>query len=87
MNEETLLPTETATVPVSEPDPTETETATSPVDDWLITEETVALTTEPDYFVVIESVGSDIAHTNLFGSFLICGTLIGIFVLRRIHGT
>lgn len=36
---------------------------------------------------VIESVGSDIAHTNLFGSFLICGTLIGLALLRKIYGT
>ena len=36
---------------------------------------------------VIESVGSDIIHADLFGSFLICGTLIGLALLRGIHGT
>lgn len=47
------------------------------------TEETVSLTTQD----LILSVGSDIAHTNLFGSFLICGTLIGCALLRKIYGT
>lgn len=36
---------------------------------------------------VIESVGSDIVHANLFSGFLICGTLVGIAILRKIHGT
>lgn len=45
-------------------------------------QETVSVTVE-----VIQAVGSDIAHTNLFGSFLICGTLIGLALLRKIHGT
>ena len=36
---------------------------------------------------VIESIGSDIIHANLFGSFLICGTLVGLVLLRKIHGT
>lgn len=36
---------------------------------------------------VIETVGSDLVHANLFGSFLLCGTLIGLFLLRGIHGT
>lgn len=51
-------------------------------------EETVAVTTEPVIIVeVIESAASDLAHVNLFGSFLISGTLIGLFLLRGIHGT
>ena len=36
---------------------------------------------------VIETVGSDLVHANLFGSFLLCGTMIGLFLLRGIHGT
>lgn len=47
------------------------------------TEETETITT----IQVIETVGSDIIHANLFGSFLICGTLVGLVLLRNIHGT
>ena len=36
---------------------------------------------------VIESVGSDIAHANLFSGFLVSGTLVGIFLLRKVYGT
>lgn len=32
----------------------------------------------------LQDVTSDIAHVNLFGSFLICGTLVGIFLFRRL---
>ena len=46
------------------------------------TEETVSLTIQ-----VIEEYGSGIIHANLFGSFLISGTLIGIVLWRKIHGT
>lgn len=31
---------------------------------------------------VIESIGSDIIHADLFGSFLVCGTLIGLALFR-----
>lgn len=50
-------------------------------------EETVAITTEPVYIDVIESSASAILHADLFGSFLVCGTLIGLFILRGRHGT
>ena len=33
------------------------------------------------------SIGSDIVHANLFGSFLLCGTLIGIVLFRGIYGS
>lgn len=46
-------------------------------------QETISLTVQE----TILSVGSDIAHTNLFGSFLICGTLIGLALLRKVYGT
>ena len=36
---------------------------------------------------VIESVGSDIAHASLFSGFLVSGTLVGIFLLRKVYGT
>jgi len=45
------------------------------------TEETVSLTIQ-----VIEEYGSGMIHANLFGSFLVCGTLIGLFLWRNIHG-
>lgn len=33
----------------------------------------------------IQTAAADVAHVNLFGSFLICGTLVGIFLLRNRH--
>ena len=41
---------------------------------------TVALVTGEESLQVMTS---DIVHANLFGSFLICGTLVGIFLFRR----
>lgn len=49
--------------------------------------ETTAATEEIVLVDVIESVGSDIAHANLFSGFLVCGTLVGIALLRKIYGT
>ena len=49
--------------------------------------EYTAATEAVNVFEVIETVGSDLAHVNLFGSFLICGTLVGMALLRNIHGT
>jgi len=79
---------DTAPLPVSTYDPYEiiygvdssTESTTAP------TLETIPATTEPVYIEVIETVGADIVHSSLFGSFLICGTLVGLALLRRIHG-
>lgn len=74
------VPAETeAPAPASEPAATEAIPET--------TAETVAMTTEPVYIDVIESVGNDIVHSFLFGSFLICGTLVGLALFRRIYGT
>lgn len=50
-------------------------------------EETVAMTTEPVLVNVIAGAANEIAHVNLFGSFLICGTLVGLALLRKIYGT
>lgn len=36
---------------------------------------------------VIETVVQEIIHADLFGSFLICGTLVGLALLRKIYGT
>lgn len=49
---------------------------------------TVETTTETVVTVdVIQSVCSDQVHVQLFCSFLICGLLIGLFLLRGLHGT
>ena len=45
-------------------------------------QETISITVQE----TILSVGSDIVHTNLFGSFLICGTLIGLVIWRKFNG-
>lgn len=45
------------------------------------TEETVSITLED-----LHAVGSAIMHADLAGSFLICGTLIGLVLWRKIHG-
>ena len=50
-------------------------------------QETVPMTTEPVIIDIIETSSSNIVHANLFGSFLICGTLVGIFLLRGRYGT
>ena len=36
---------------------------------------------------IIETASSNIVHASLFGSFLVCGTLVGIFLLRGRYGT
>lgn len=43
--------------------------------------------TEPVYMDVIAETGSALMHSNLFGAFLICGTLVGLFLLRGRYGT
>lgn len=35
---------------------------------------------------VIQSIALDQMHVSLFGSFLICGTLVGLALLRDRHG-
>ena len=81
MNDETLQ-TEEPTVPEAETSlPSETEAAAP--GDGPVAEETVAVVTVE----AIQAVGYDIVHANLFGSFLICGTLVGLALWRKIHGT
>ena len=85
---ETIPVTIPATVP--ETAATEESTAVTIYEDLsgVPYEETIAETTEPVMIVdVIESVGSDIAHASLFSGFLVCGTLIGLALLRKIYGT
>ena len=97
MNEETTLPSAESTVPETEaPPPAETEAPEAA--DGAMTEgtiyedlsgmeyqETVAGTVIS--LDDLERVSSDMLHADLFGSFLICGTLIGLFLFGRIHGT
>lgn len=101
MYEETLSTTEAVDSEASIPATTEVEESVSPstvetvIQDYPESEnsmestptETVPMTTEPIYIDVIESVGNDIVHSSLFGSFLICGTLVGLALFRRIYGT
>ena len=35
----------------------------------------------------VQDVGISIIHADLFGSFLICGTLVGLFLFRGSHGS
>ena len=70
-----------------EPAPQESQGETAPADDWAVdeatepTEEVETITIQ-----VIESIGSDIIHADLFGSFLICGTLIGVTIWSKFYG-
>lgn len=80
---------EPATVPQAETTASdETEETISEDLSGNIVNDTYTESTEAVVIVdVIESVGSDIVHANLFSGFLICGTLVGIAILRKIHGT
>lgn len=87
MNEETTLPTEASAAPEPTTAAESTIQETTEILDWSVmaTEETTEeiIITLDD----LHSVGSDLLHADLFGSFLICGTLIGLALLRNIHGT
>ena len=47
------------------------------------TEETVSVVTAE----VVQDAAIAVAHADLFGSFLVCGTLIGLALLRKVYGT
>ena len=92
MNEETTVPTEIISDPVAEPvtEPVQTEAATSDLHLDLteeISEETVAMELQTVTLVDFQQGVSDICHVSLFSSFLLCGTLIGLALFRRIYGT
>ena len=92
MNEEITVPTEIKSDPVAEPvtEPVQTEAAASDLHLDLteeIPEETVAMELQTVTLVDFQQGVSDICHVSLFGSFLLCGTLIGLTLLRRIYGT
>ena len=88
MNDETLQTEESS---VSEAAATEAvETSAPEAADGTLTGDTIyeETTAEVVYLSLeMERIGSDILHADLFGSFLICGTLIGLALFRRIHGT
>ena len=83
MNDETEnVPGET-----DEPVTQEDETEVIETNDGSVTEATEAAQVEMITIQEVQAIGSDIVHTSLFGSFLICGTLIGLAILRKVHGT
>ena len=53
----------------------------------LYSEEATAETVSPVTVEIIETAVSDISHATLFSGFLVCGTLVGCTLLRRIYGT
>lgn len=65
----------------------ENETEVTETNDGSVTEATEAAQVEMITIQEVQAIGSDIVHTSLFGSFLICGTLIGLAILRKVHGT
>lgn len=88
MNDETL-PIEESSIPETEVT-FPTETIAFEVVDGALTGDTIYTETSADvvYLAIeMERIGSDMLHADLFGSFLICGTLIGLFLFGRIHGT
>lgn len=91
MNEETTAQAEIVTDSVAEPvtEPVQTEAVASDLLDLTeeIPEETVAVELQTVTLVDFQQGVSDICHVSLFGSFLLCGTLIGLSLLRRIYGT
>ena len=50
-------------------------------------EETIAVELVPITVQDFQAGVADICATSLFGSFLLCGTLIGLALLRKIYGT
>lgn len=83
MNDETEnVPGET-----DEPVTQEDETEVTEAHDGSVTEATESVVVETITIQELHAIGSDIVHTSLFGSFLICGTLIGLAILRKVHVT
>lgn len=67
-------------------DPTEVIEATEGIS-FYAPEATVAETVAPVTVELIEELRSDIVFSNLCSSFLICGTLVGSIIFRKIYGT
>lgn len=91
MNEENIIPTTVPSDPVPESvtEPVQTEAAASDLLDLTeeVPEETVTVELQALTLVDFQQGVSDICHVSLFGSFLLCGTLIGLALLRKVYGT
>ena len=94
--EETTVPTTETTIETTIPEETHEISETVAylptqgvvLEDYQETlQETVPVTTEPVIIDIIETSSNNIVHASLFGSFLVCGTLVGIFLLRGRYGT
>lgn len=83
MNETVPSETSVQATEVTELATTATESETVAPTEW--TEESTQETEAVVLVDVIQESASVVAHVNLFGSFLICGTLVGIFLLRNRH--
>ena len=83
MNETVPAVTEVQTTEVTELVTSPTESPTDASDAW-----TAPVSQETQEVILVDAIhtaAADVAHVNLFGSFLICGTLVGIFLLRNRH--
>jgi hypothetical protein len=84
-------PVEILPDPGAEPvtEPVQTEAAASDLLDLTeeTPEETIAVELQTVTLVDFQQGVSDICHVSLFGSFLLCGTLIGLALFWRIYGT
>lgn len=91
MNDETLQ-TEELPVPEAETSAAVETAADEAADGSVIYEDLTGAATEEtiaETFIsmeAVETIGSHIVHANLFGSFLVCGTLVGLALLRDRHG-
>ncbi len=84
--EETMIPVETAP---ELPEVTQAIDYYIPEATEAVPLETAAETTvptEPAYIEIIARASDDICHASLFGSFMLCGTLVGLFLLRGRNG-
>lgn len=88
MNDESIQNAELSATEAEASVPAETE-VTEAIDGTLIGDEIYEETGADVVYLSLEMerIGSDIVHADLFGSFLICGTLVGLALLRYIRGT
>lgn len=90
----TVAPETTEAAPTSPPVIYQPPASSTLLEDFYAStyEETIAetvpeTTTQEITIEIIESIAMDQMHVDLFGSFLVCGTLVGLFFFGRIHGT
>ena len=74
------------TEPSAAPEPTQ-ETISYDFPGTTVVETTPETVTQEITIEVIQDLTWGQIHAELWGSFLICGTLIGLALLRNIHGT